>query len=86
MPGINTLEHSKEVEVTNISPFGFWLLSRDKEYFVSFEDYPVFADASILDIATVRTDVLGNFHWPALDADIEVDALETPDEYPLSYT
>lgn len=37
--GNNTLE----TEITNVSPFGIWLLtSSDKEFFLSFEDYPWF--------------------------------------------
>lgn len=35
------------VEVTNISPFGLWILLNDKEYFISNEDYPAFQSASI---------------------------------------
>jgi hypothetical protein len=31
-----------EVEVTNISAHGLWLLSRDKELFLSYEDFPWF--------------------------------------------
>jgi hypothetical protein len=38
------LSHS---EVTNISAAGFWLLVDDKEYFVPFDDYPVFRGATV---------------------------------------
>lgn len=74
-------------EVTNISPFGIWLLASDgNEYFVSYRDYPVFEAAAIKDIADVRTDFLGNLHWPALDADIELEALRRPQHFPLQYS
>lgn len=85
MHGTNILVNKPSVEVTNISPFGFWILTNDKEYFVSFEDYPGFEYASILDIASVQTDISGNLHWPTLDEDIELDALDYPENYPLSY-
>lgn len=34
------LEKTKKAKITNISSFGFWLHSNDKEYFVSYKDYP----------------------------------------------
>ena len=70
-------------EVTGITPFGFWLISNGTEYFIGYDDYPIFIKASILDIATVETDFMGNLHWPKLDADIEIAALNHPDNYPL---
>lgn len=85
MLGTNTLKKNKNAEVTNISPFGFWILLDDKEYFISFKDYPCFENASILDIASVKTDYSGNFHWEKLDADIEIEALENPEKFSLVY-
>ena len=74
-----------KTEVTNISPFGIWILTNDKEYFISYKDYPVFEKASIKQIAAVTTDFSGNLHWEELDADIELDSLENPEDYPLVY-
>ena len=82
--GSNTLVN-KMAEVTNISPFGFWMLVNKKEYFISYEDFPVYQTASILDIASVSVDAFGNLHWPSLDADIELESLENPDAYPLHF-
>lgn len=73
--------------VTNISPFGIWLIAPDgNEYFVSYKDYPVFENSDIKDIADVQTDLAGNLHWPALDADIELESLQHPEKFPLSYS
>ena len=84
--GTNTLKKVDDsTEVTNISPFGFWILTGDKEYFVAYKEYPVFENASIKDIVNVECDFSGNLHWPALDADIELDSLENPEAYPLTY-
>ncbi|MGN0739826.1 MAG: DUF2442 domain-containing protein [Treponema sp.] len=82
--GTNTLSVTK-TEVTNISPFGIWILTNDKEYFISYKDYPVFESATIKQIADVTTDFSGNLHWPKLDADIELESLEAPENYPLIY-
>jgi hypothetical protein len=70
-------------EVTNISAAGFWLLVEDTEYFVPFADYPVFRTAMIDQILNVQRLAPRQFHWPALDADIELDALQRPEHYPL---
>lgn len=82
--GTSTLVATK-TEVTNISPFGIWILTNNKEYFISYKDYPVFEKASIKQIAAVTTDFSGNLHWEDLDADIELDSLENPGDYPLVY-
>jgi hypothetical protein len=72
-------------EVTNISLQGFWLLVDDREYFVPFSDYPQFRDATVAQIHALRRSGPGQIHWPALDADIELDALANPEAYPLSF-
>jgi hypothetical protein len=70
-------------EITNIGSTGFWLLVDDAEYFVPFADYPVFQNAAVSDIFAVQRVGPRQFHWPTLDADIELDALEQPERYPL---
>jgi hypothetical protein len=79
LPGIAISDN----EVTSIGATGFWLLVEDKEYFVPFSNYPVFQTATIEQIFNVKRLGPGQFHWPALDADIELDALENPDQFPL---
>lgn len=84
--GTSTLAAVKtKTEVTNISPYGIWILTNNKEYFISYKDYPVFETASIKQIANVTTDCSGNLHWDELDADIELESLENPEDYPLVY-
>ena len=83
--GTNTLHSSRSSEITNISPFGFWILIKDNEYFIDFKQYPVFYNARISEINDFSTDVSGNFHWESLDVDIEKDAIEHPENYPLVY-
>ncbi len=81
LPGIN-ISHSL---VTAIEPQGFWLLVEDAEYFVPFADYPVFAKAALEQIFAVQRLSPTQFYWPDLDADIELDALEQPEHYPLTW-
>jgi len=64
---------------------GFYLLVDDREYFMPFADYPVFQTATVAQIYAVRRIGPTQFHWPELDADIELDALERPEAYPLKF-
>ncbi|MEK7311598.1 MAG: DUF2442 domain-containing protein [Chloroflexota bacterium] len=72
-------------EVTNITAHGFWLLVDDREYFVPFADYPVFKTATVAQIYAVQRISPTQFHWPELDEDIELGALEKPEAYPLKF-
>ncbi len=82
--GLNILRPNN-AEVTNISPFGIWVLVNGEELFIDYKEYPYFSDASIKEIATLTSDREGNLHWPDLDVDIEADALRNPEKYPLLY-
>lgn len=81
MPGVVT----SDSEVTNISAVGFWLLVDDGEYFVPFDDYPAFQKATVVQIYTMQQLSPTQFYWPELDIDIELEALEHPERYPLTF-
>ena len=71
------------VEVTNVSPHGFWLFIETREVFVSFETFPWFREASIREIGNVTLPSPHHLYWPDLDVDLAVDSLDHPDRYPL---
>lgn len=72
-------------EVTNISAHGFWLFDdrTQREYFLSFRDFPWFAKASIEQIAAVTREGVSIFHWESLDVDLDLARIEHPEQYPL---
>jgi hypothetical protein len=70
-------------EVTNISPNGIWLLVEEREFFLSFEDFPWFRDASVRSVLNVERPHPHHLHWPDLDVDLHLDSLEHPERYPL---
>jgi hypothetical protein len=74
---------TSEVEVTNISRHGLWLLVRDEELFLSFEEFPWFKDASLQAILNVERQGPDHLHWPALDVDLALDSIRHPEKYPL---
>jgi Protein of unknown function (DUF2442) len=75
--------HTSQVEVTNVSPHGFWLFVGEQELFVSFKDFPWFLDASIREIGRVELPSPHHLYWPDLDIDLAVDSLAHPERYPL---
>lgn len=77
--GKNTLE----VEVTNISVHGFWLLLGENEFFLPFNDFPWFKDARISEISDVS--LLNDQHlfWEKLDIDLTLNMIQNPKDYPL---
>jgi hypothetical protein len=82
LPGAGILTNS---EITSITPLGFWLLVNDREYFVPFEDYPAFRNAVLSEIYEMQQIGPENFHWPSLDIDIELGALDQPEQFPLQF-
>jgi hypothetical protein len=74
------------VEVTNVSPHGFWLFIGDREWFLSFREFPWFRDASIGAIVNVQLPSPHHLYWPALDVDLAVESIEHPERYPLVST
>lgn len=74
---------TSDVEVTNVSKHGFWLLVHGEELFASFESFPWFKDAPIGQILSVELPSPHHLYWPALDVDLAVESLEDPDAFPL---
>lgn len=74
-----------QAEIANIDKFGFWILVGDKEYFLSFKDYPWFRQATIDNILSVETLHGDHLYWPELDVDLSLDSLSDPDSFPLIY-
>jgi hypothetical protein len=81
MLGRDTLE----IEVTNISQHGFWLLLADEELFIPFREFPWFKEASINKLLNVTALQSHHLYWPDLDVDLELDSIRHPEKYPLIY-
>ena len=79
----STGKNISELEILNVSPHGFWLMLRNREYFLSFQDFPWFRKATLeqlFDVQLLRPDHL---YWPSLDVDLDVNRIEHPENYPL---
>ena len=71
------------VEVTNVSPHGFWLFIGQRELFLPFRNFPWFKEASIAAITHVELPSPHHLYWPELDVDLAVESIEHPEKYPL---
>lgn len=72
-----------QAEVTNISTHGFWILFNDKEYFLSFDDFPWFKDKTINEIINIQSFNEGHLYWESLDVDLTFEMIEHPERFPL---
>jgi len=83
---MNSLAHGKsisEVEISNISAHGVWLLANNKELFMSYENFPWFKEQTIKSIINVEEQSPGHFYWPDLDVDLTEEIIEHPEHFPL---
>ena len=74
---------ASDVEVTNISTHGIWLLVGEQELFLSYEDFPWFKEVPIGNILQVEQPTPGHFYWPDLDVDLSIESIEHPERFPL---
>jgi len=72
-----------EVEVTNISKHGFWLLLGGRELFLPFKEFPWFRDVSLGELLNVELPHPHHLYWPDLDLDLAVESIEHPERFPL---
>lgn len=75
--------NTASVEVTHISGIGVWLLTGDRELFMSYENFPWFKDAPVGKILNVKEPRPGHFYWPDLDVDLTDEIIEHPEQFPV---
>ncbi len=76
---------TSQIEVTNISPHGIWLLVEAEELFLPYDEFPWFKQASVAEIFEVQEESPGHFHWPKLDIDLCLNSIRHPERFPLKY-
>ncbi len=75
-------KHTSPVEI-NITRFGLWLCLHNEEFFLTYEEFPFFKNASLPDIYEVELHHNKHLHWPNLDIDLNIDILKNPHHFPL---
>ncbi len=73
------------VEVLQVSNQGFWLylLANRKEYFLPFQQFPWFQNASYRQLSSVVVERDHILRWPELDVDLDLERIEHPERFPL---
>jgi hypothetical protein len=83
MKSVPTPIPASTAEVLYVTPLGLRLLVDGRELFASFQDFPWFEEASIRQLIEIERPAPDHLRWPALDVDLELDALLHPEKYPL---
>ena len=73
------------VEVQGVHKHGIWIFIKGKEYFLPYQTYPWFKNARPREIQNVKLSNGHHLYWPALDVDLELDAIKNPKLCPLTY-
>ena len=71
------------VEILNVSPHGFWLMVGEREYFLDFEHFPWFRQATLEQLFSAELLHQEHLYWPRLDVDLDLDRIRHPESYPL---
>ena len=74
---------TSQVEVTNVSSHGLWLLAHGRELFLAYDDFPWFKEAPIGSVLNIEEPSPGHFYWPELDVDLGLETIEHPERFPL---
>ena len=74
---------TSNAEIVQVTPFGIRLAYEDREFFLDYDRYPWFKNATVEKIFHVEVPVAKHLYWPELDIDLELECLENPDRYPL---
>ena len=85
MKSMKVGESILDIEVTNISQYGFWILIDEKEYFLPFKSFPWFENARISDLSAIERLSESHLYWKNLDVDLTLDMIKSPENYPLIY-
>jgi len=70
-------------EVSQSSQHGIWLSLRERELFLSYDNFPWFKDASVAAIQNVELLNEHHLYWPDLGIDLSVESIEHPERFPL---
>ncbi|MFK5914833.1 MAG: DUF2442 domain-containing protein [Woeseiaceae bacterium] len=74
---------STSVKVLGLTPHGLWLLAKEEEHFLSYEQFPWFEKAPVNAVFNVEPQGKDGFFWPDLDIDLSMDGIVHPENYPL---
>jgi hypothetical protein len=81
----NRGKSTSQVEVTNISQHGFWILVNKEEFFLPYEEYPWFKETTVSKLTSLQLIHNDHLYWPELDVDLSLKILKNPKAYKLKF-
>ena len=76
-------KNTSEVELTNVSAHGMWLIVDGRELYLAFDSFPWFREATIARLSRIERPTPDHLRWPDLDIDLSLDSIDHPERYPL---
>ena len=83
MKSSNTGVDTLAVEILNVSPNGCWMLVGATEYFLAFDHFPWFRNATFAELFQVELLHREHLYWPSLDIDLDLERIQHPENFPL---
>ena len=74
-----------DASVEDITLHGIWINVAGTEYFLDFENFPWFREATVGQIHNMEFTDGFHLHWPQLDVDLHLDSLTHLEKYPLIF-
>ena len=75
-----------QVEITHISQHGIWLICESGEYFLPYEQFPWFKNATVSEIHNVELQSKNHLYCKDLDVDLSLAIIDEPDKFTLVST
>lgn len=85
MKSLKRGKNISKVEILTLSRFGLWVLVNQREYFLDYKKFPWFKSAKVSNVLEVNLINHHHLYWPKLDIDLELESLESPEQYPMIY-
>lgn len=76
---------NKGCSIEDITPYGIWMNIEGTEYFLDYENFPWFKNATVSQIHKVEFTDGFHLYWPELDVDLHIDSLNNLEKYPLIF-
>ncbi len=77
--------NGNDARVVEIGRDGFSLRVGEEVLFLPYQEFPWFKSASEAAVRGVVTHNDAHLSWPALDIDLEVDAIRHPEQFPIVF-
>ena len=79
------MDGTTTAEVTRINARGILLFIGGKEYYLSYDRFPWFRNARVLDVLNVTMPDEKSLRWDAIDVDLEIDSITHRERYPITF-